>query len=178
MKRLWPHALLIGALLALAGIGSYALADNGNRIKVAAPRLIGYEENPDVSTAAKGSFEATINRRNKTIRYELSYSDLEGDVQQAHIHFGKRGVNGGISAFLCSNLPDPPPGTPECPQGGTVEGTLERADVIGPVAQGIEPMEFGELRKALRGGHTYVNVHSSEFPGGEIRAQIRERRGR
>ena len=53
-----------------------------------------------------------------------------------------------------------------------MKGTLEQEDVIGPTAQGIEAMAFDELVAAIRGGHTYVNVHSSKFPGGEIRAQI------
>ena len=35
-----------------------------------------------------------------------------------------------------------------------------------------EPARVDELVAALRGGHTYVNVHSSKWPGGEIRAQI------
>ena len=54
---------------------------------------------------------------------------------------------------------------------------LDAADVIGPngppAMQGIEPGAIGELVAAIRAGHTYVNVHSSKWPGGEIRAQIR-----
>ena len=175
MRRLGLHATIIAAFLAVAAVGSYAIAGDG-KLHVEADRLIGFEENPDVSTVARGSFEAKIDRRAKTIRFELSYSRLEGTVQQAHIHFGKPAVNGGISVFLCSNLTDPapPPGTVACPQSGTLTGTLEQDDVIGPTAQGIEAMAFDELVAAIRGGHTYVNVHSSKFPGGEIRAQIED----
>lgn len=172
MRRLGLHAALLGVILIGAGVGSYAIAGGGTSKHVEADRLVGFEENPDISTRAKGAFEARINSRAKTIRFELSYSRLEGTVQQAHIHFGKRAVNGGVSAFLCSNLSDPPPGTASCPQSGTVTGTIEPADVIGPTDQGIEPMSFGELVKAMKAGHTYVNVHSSKWPGGEIRAQI------
>ena len=56
--------------------------------------------------------------------YELSYSGLEGTVLQAHIHFGKRAINGGISLFLCANLGNGPAGTPTCPQSGTVSRTV------------------------------------------------------
>ena len=42
-----------------------------------------------------------------------------------------------------------------------------------PTPQGIEPGAFAELVAAIRAGHTYVNVHSTKWPGGEIRAQIR-----
>jgi hypothetical protein len=55
----------------------------------------------------------------------------------------------------------------------TVAGTVRAADVVGPTAQGIEPGEFAELVAAVRAGVTYVNVHSTKYPGGEIRAQLR-----
>lgn len=172
MKRLGLHAAILFVLLAVAGVASYALAGDGKRHGIGPNRLSGYQENPDISTAAKGTFRAKIDRRANKIWFKLSYSKLEGTVQQAHIHFGKRAINGGVAAFLCSNLPDPPPDTAPCPQSGTVKGTLKPEDILGPLDQGIEPLNFDELVAALRGGHTYVNVHSSKWPGGEIRAQI------
>jgi hypothetical protein len=54
--------------------------------EVEADRLVGFEENPDISTTGKGSFSAKIDRRARTISFRLSYSRLEGAVQQAHIH--------------------------------------------------------------------------------------------
>jgi hypothetical protein len=165
------RAVVLGAVIVLLGLASYAVAGGGKH-HVKAGTLTGYEENPDVSTVAKGTLELRIDDNAQTIMYELSYSGLEGTVQQAHIHFGKRAINGGIAVFLCSNLPDPPAGTPACPQSGEVGGVLEAADVIGPAGQGIEPGAFGELVAAIRAGHTYANVHSMKWPGGEIRAQI------
>ena len=93
-------------------------------------------------------------------------------MQQAHIHFGQFAVNGGISVFLCSNLGNGPVGTPECPDSGTVKGTLTAADVVGPAAQGIDPGEFDELVAAIKAGIAYVNVHTDKFEGGEIRGQL------
>jgi hypothetical protein len=95
-------------------------------------------------------------------------------VTQAHIHLAQEGVNGGIVLFLCSNLPDPPPDTPPCPgpHEGEVTGTLTAADVLAAPDQLIEAGELGEVLDALRRGKTYVNVHSSLAPGGEIRDQI------
>ena len=60
------------------------------------------------------------------------------------------------------------------PQEGVVTGTVTSADVIGPASQGIAPGEFGELVRAMRAGITYVNVHSTMFPAGEIRGQIND----
>ena len=76
--------------------------------------------------------------------------------------------------FLCSNLGNGPAGTQPCPAGpATVTGTLTAADVVGPAAQGIAAGEFEELLRAIRARVTYVNVHSSKFPAGEIRSQLR-----
>jgi hypothetical protein len=58
-----------------------------------------------------------------------------------------------------------------------VTGVITPANIIGPAAQGIAPSvdgveEFDELVDAIRSGVTYANVHSTKFPGGEIRGQV------
>ncbi|MFN2466708.1 MAG: CHRD domain-containing protein, partial [Gaiellaceae bacterium] len=136
--------------------------------------LSGYEEVPAVSTVATGRFTAHV--RNDQIEFTLSYRGLEGDVLFAHIHFGQRSVNGGVVAFLCGGG-----GKPACPPApATVSGTITASDVgAGAAAQGIAPGEFAEFLRAIRAGVTYANVHSSKFPGGEIRAQLLDdRKGR
>ncbi len=170
-------ALLVGAVAVLT-IGSYATADSGKK-QVSTGPMSGYLEGAPtgpVSSRATGSFEATIDDAAGEIDYTLSYSELEGDVRQAHIHFGQRSVNAGISAWLCetSTNQSPSASTPTCPQSGTVSGTITALEVIGPNAQGIAPGEFDELVAALRAGRAYANVHSSLFPGGEIRGQIND----
>jgi hypothetical protein len=176
MRKFGVPAALILVLLVALGVGSYAIAGGGkNHLK--ADQLIGYQENPDISTVASGRFEVTIDDDAKTLSYELEYSGLEGTVQQAHVHFGKRAVNGGVSFFLCGTAASPgPAGTPTCPQSGTVSRTIGAAEIIGPTGQGIEPGAFEEIVAAMRDGHSYANVHSSKWPGGEIRAQINDRR--
>ena len=135
--------------------------------------LTGFEEVPAISTGADGTFRARVSDSGTSVEYELTYADLEGDVTQAHIHLGQKDVNGGIAVFLCSNLGNGPEGTQACPPPpATITGTFGPDDVIGPVAQGISPGEFDELLRAARAGKTYVNVHSTLHPGGEIRSQI------
>ncbi|HZN17267.1 MAG TPA: CHRD domain-containing protein [Micromonosporaceae bacterium] len=136
--------------------------------------LSGYQEDPLViSTTGRGEFRANTDRSAQTIEYELSYADLEGSVLQAHIHVGGRAQSGGISVFLCTNLGNGPAGTQPCPAApATITGTITPANVIGPAGQGISAGQFDELINALRAGKTYVNVHTSLWPGGEIRAQL------
>ncbi|MEV0804195.1 CHRD domain-containing protein [Kribbella sp. NPDC050281] len=163
--------------LAATATGSVATAgreDAGSTPNTIREQLTGYEEDPaPISTNGSGRFQAQINDRAKTITYRLSYTTLEGAVQQAHIHFGGKAQSGGISVFLCTNLGNGPAGTQACPAApATVTGTIGPADVIGPAAQSLTAGQFDDLVKAIRNGTTYVNVHSSLFPGGEIRSQL------
>ncbi len=175
-KRTTLAVLLLGAIAVLA-IGSYATADSGKKNVDTGP-MSGYLEGAPggpVSSGANGSFEGRI--ESSSLDYTLEYSGLEGDVTQAHIHFGQRSVNGGISAWLCGTEALPgPTGTPRCPgaRSGTISDTIVAADVIGPTGQGIAPLEFAELIAAIRAGRTYANVHSSKFGGGEVRGQIND----
>ena len=144
-----------------------AVAAAGSRTHVRA-ELSGYKEVPAISSTGDGTFRAEI--RGQEIRYELTYGELEGGaVLFAHIHFGRPGTNGGVAAFLCGGGDKP-----ACPQGGSVTGVIDAADVIGPAEQGIEPGEFRELVRAVRRGATYANVHTEAFPDGEIRGNVSE----
>ena len=52
-------------------------------------------------------------------------------------------------------------------------GTVVAADVVGPAGQGIAPGQIDELMRAMRAGVTYADLHTTQYPGGEIRGQIR-----
>jgi len=178
MKRLCT-ALLVGAtILFVVPATRHVEADELGRTLRA--DLRGFEEPPAISSTGSGEFVARISHDNSSFEYKLTYEDLEGTVTQSHIHLGQRGVNGGISIWLCGTDSNPgPAGTPSCggPNSGVVTGSVDAADVIGPSGQGIAAAEFAEVLKAMRAGATYANVHSTLYPGGEIRGQIR-RRGR
>jgi hypothetical protein len=152
-------------------VSPFALAQNFHAIHEV---LSGYDEVPlALSTTGQGEFRAHISDRTQEITYELSYAALEGSVTQAHIHLGSRSQAGGISVFFCTNLGNGPAGTQACPAApATITGVIRPADVIGPAGQGITAGEFDELLQAIRAGATYVNVHSTLYPGGEIRSQI------
>jgi CHRD domain len=173
-RRRLQLVLALGLLGALAAVGVAVAGGGGTEFK---EHLTGYQEVPAVSTDADGTFEARISPSGDRIDFTLSYSELTGAVQQAHIHFGQRSVNGGISAFLCTNLGNGSPGTPACPPDpATVTGTITAEDVVGPANQGIAPGEFDELVDAIKDGWTYANVHSSLAPAGEIRGQLNDDR--
>jgi hypothetical protein len=175
VRRLQLTAVV--AVVAILGVVAVAVATNGGR-KVQ-ERLTGYEETPmTISTTGSGKFEASFSRFGEKFRYELSYRDLEGSVTQAHIHFGAKATSGGITVWLCANNPpimNAPAGTQSCPASpATITGIVGPENVVGPSSQGIGPGEFDELLAAMDAGVTYVNVHSSLYPTGEIRAQIED----
>jgi hypothetical protein len=186
LRRVLPLIALPGlALVAVSAMsGDDGRHRHDNRIFA---ELKPTEEVPAVSSlTASGRFKATVDAENQTISYELSYDGLQAPAVQAHIHVGQRRVNGGISVFLCGNPPSvpaaPTPAPPACPPApATVTGVLTAANIVGPVPQGIEATtatvnEFEELVAMLRQEIAYVNVHSSRFPGGEIRGQVRSTR--
>jgi hypothetical protein len=166
------------SLLSFIAVSTVALAQGG--FKRISEFLIGYNEVPAVSTVGNGQFSARISNDESQIDWELSYADLEGAVQQSHLHIGNVGVNGGISVFLCTNLGNGPAGTQTCPAPpATISGTILAADVSPNIAatamartQGLDTGQIDELIRAIRAGAIYANVHSSKWPGGEIRSQL------
>jgi hypothetical protein len=166
MRKLAIVVGLVAALVA-AFAGSRAVAGGGGGDFEAA--LSGYKETPmTLSSPGFGAFEAELDEDAQALSFELTFGGTPTAVSAAHIHLGARATTGGVSAFLCGGG-----GKPACPpEGGTVTGTITPADVIGPAAQGIAAGEFDELIAAMRAGVTYANVHTSQYPGGEIRGQI------
>jgi len=193
MTTRMPRSVAATLAAFTVGFSAAAMADNdrneGDRFSA---RLSGYNEvhsanattaeRGAISTDARGSFRAVIDDGASTIHYELSYEGVggrEGAVTQAHIHFGQKHTVGGIVVWLCetdaAQHPVPAlrrPVTPQCPQSGTVTGTIGPEKVIAATGQGIDAGEFDEVVRAIRAGAAYANVHSTVFAPGEIRGRI------
>jgi CHRD domain-containing protein len=171
-------------LSVLIAVSAALAASTAARSEDIRARLIGYQEVPSVSTPARGEFEGKISRDDGLIEYELSFSGLLGTVQQSHIHFGQRSVNGSVVIWLCQTATTPAPAavaglTPLCPQSGTVTGQITAANVItaGTASQQIVAGELAEVIAAIRAGVAYANVHTTPLNGGgEIRGQLRASR--
>jgi len=96
---------------------------------------------------AKGTFTATVTRSGTSgvITWRLTFGKLSGRAIAAHIHSGARGKAGPVIVPLCA----------PCRSGAHGRATVD-ASVLG----------------ALESGRTYVNVHTTKNPAGEIRGQI------
>jgi hypothetical protein len=177
----------ISAVTVFAAATAVAFADEGSR--KFNEFLNGFKEaSAIVSTSATGKFTATISRDGSSINYELTFTGLEGDVRQAHIHIGHPQNQGNIVLWLCDSTQNPSPvdTTPLCNsddvnnnRSNTVTGTLTAADIAASaVPNGIDgatEAEFAEVVALIKAGLTYVNVHSAKFAPGEIRSQLDNR---
>lgn len=103
----------------------------------------------------------------ESLSYRVSAEDIV-DVVAAHIHAGLPNQNGPIVATLYG------PAAPSGPVDGTfARGTLTPADLDGGPFAG----DWEGFLAATGRGELYVNVHTVEFPAGEIRGQVGVRKG-
>src|SRR5262249_54519581 len=84
---------------------------------------------------------------------------LTSALAAGHIHFGMPDANGPVIL--------PFPNLPTGATSGTFSGVLTAANLTpaGPI------MTFADAVAALEAGNTYSNLHTTNFPGGEIRGQ-------
>ena len=148
--------------------GSATAHDERHRQEVVRAFLLGVNETPSVSTPATGRLRAVIDEDSGLITFTLSYEGLTAAPLFAHIHFGERHVAGGVMVFFCGGG-----GKPACPAApAEITGSIMAENVIGPAAQGISAGEFAKVLAAIRSGASYANVHTTNFPTGEIRGQV------
>ena len=146
--------LVVGVVLVVgSAVGTtIALGQGGSSSNSLTARLTGNNENPRADANGVGAAAVTIvgNR----VCLAISYGGL-ARVAAAHIHRGARGQNGPIVV------------DPKFTGGPGARGTLGRC--VTPNA--------GTTAAQIRSnpGGFYVNVHSSEFPGGAIRGQLSRR---
>ena len=181
MRTLSATALLASAMLMLAVSAQaqpFVPTDSSQPLR-------GSHENPPVVSEGFGRFFANVIETPEgvvqEIEYHLRYDVVDGasDVQQAHIHIANPGNNGGIVAFLCSNLDAPADN--DCPASpGNVDGVILPEDVLAvtegdPAVTIIEAGDIDGLAKLMFDGGTYANVHTDDHPDGEVRGQINPR---
>ncbi len=128
--------------------------------------LSGDEEVPPADTDATGQAIFRL-QKDGTLYYKLIVANIE-NVRMAHIHLAPAGTNGGVVVWLYPDGP-PPALIPGRFQGVLAEGVITEANLVGALAGGT----LDDLTDAIKAGNTYVNVHTNQFPGGEIRGQIK-----
>lgn len=97
------------------------------------------------------------------MHYEVDVTNIN-NVISAHIHQGKTGINGPVVVVLF-NSESKPLGMVH---GPLAQGNFTAADLKGPLAG----KQLFDLVNMIKNGDAYVNVHTTQNPEGEIRAQL------
>ena len=142
------RSTLILAVLAALVLAAPASA----KVKRLEATMSGAQETPAADPDAHGSAKLRLDRAKKRVCFTIRVNDAVDNVLMAHIHKGGRGVAGAIVVDLFTT-PAPGPKFTGCTK-----------NVAGSVIRAI-------LRHPRR---YYVNVHTMDFQGGEIRGQLRK----
>jgi hypothetical protein len=127
----------------------------------------GSEEVPANPSLAQGQAMFQLSDDGTTLSYKLIVANIE-NVLQSHIHLAPAGSNGGIVVWLYPSAP-PAQLIPGRSQGVLAEGEITSANFVNALAGQSMDVLLGHLRS----GNAYVNVHTTQFPPGEIRGQVR-----
>ena len=156
--------ILVIALLAMGVSTAFASPD-----KIFRAHLTGAEEVTDtpVETIARGQAIFQLSKDGTELSYKLIVANIE-DVTMAHIHLAHVGVNGPVVVWL--NPPAPPPQLIEGRFSGVLaEGVITANNLVGPLAGAT----LDDLIEEFKADNADVNVHTEQYPAGEVRGQIR-----
>ncbi len=126
--------------------------------------LSGGEETPapGVLTGAVGTATVTVDVARTQVIVELQILNLPNNSTAGHIHVGPEGIAGPVVLDFAF------------PTGRTGDFglvfRLNRADFRARPEIGIHTIE--DAIDAIVNGNAYVNVHTTAFPGGELRGQL------
>src|SRR5262249_31565269 len=104
MKSLKVRVALTAIALLVASVGTTlvlaARDSHKDEVKYHA-RLSGFGEVPPKLVDGSGTFEGTLSKDHTSISWTISWTDLTGPAQAAHIHFGQPQNIGNVVVFFC-----------------------------------------------------------------------------
>ena len=163
---------IVAVLAAVLGVLTLGPAASASENFVAP--LSGGEEVPARDTHAVGVAKFKLSDDGAALEFKVNVANID-NVFAAHIHCGAVGVNGPVGVTLFMGAP----------AGGAFDGTLAEGTITAPdPGNGCGWADLAAVLAAIESGNTYVNVHTNDgvaptntgpgdFPGGEIRGQVR-----
>ena len=148
-----PRVLGLGAAVVLvAGWTTRPVARSDKYVA----EMNGAQETPANNGKATGRAELTLD--GTKLQFSVEVKDLSGPPTAAHIHVGPSGVAGPpVYTFQLKS---------KDPTGSVAEGTI---DLTKDASSGVSG---DSLKTLLNNGNAYINVHTKNFPGGEVRGQV------
>jgi CHRD domain len=115
--------------------------------------LTGAQQVPALTTSGKGTAYLTWDPSTRVVTWHITYSGLSSAATMAHFHNGASGQNGPVVIWLTKK------GSPvKSPINGKATLTADQA-------------------QQFAAGDWYINLHSKDHPGGEIRGQVTPPKG-
>jgi hypothetical protein len=158
MKRMYFGALMLATMWAAASAPGHAqsttvtLAGSGS----------GAFETPALANGAVATATCTMNRTSVEFACSARVHNIV-DLTAAHIHVGGPGVSGPVLMDI--------PGIPlRSSDDFSLSWTWREANLTLRPAQGI--LKMADVFEACSSGNCYLNFHSTQNPGGEIRIQM------
>jgi hypothetical protein len=164
--------------LGIVGVALFAVQSVSAEIRIYTTSLSGPNENPPNDSPATGFVRVTYDDIAHTLRIESNFTGLTSPTTAAHIHgLVAPPGNAGVAVPAGASLPGFPLGV----TSGGSDVTLDLTDAssyrpafITNFGGGTIPGAEAALIGGLEGGTTYFNIHTSNFPAGEIRGFIPE----
>jgi hypothetical protein len=124
--------------------------------------LEGEFENPQVDTTASGM--AVFKVAQDGIWYMINITGID-KVTASHIHGGAIGEHGPILVSLFRTNDN---------STGNINGTLTQGNITGQMLEGHASAgdKLSDIVSGMKNGTTYVDVHTIDYPAGELRGQI------
>ena len=157
MTSRWKSVLFAASLCALAA------APVSAQTFTLTANLHGGNETPAVIvTGAFGTATVTVDMTARTVSWAIDVFNLPSGVTAGHIHVGAPGAGGPTVV----NFIVPSPASNDF----RIAGTMRDTEFTLRPDQGIRSPD--DMFQAILGGNSYVNVHTTVNPGGEIRGQL------
>lgn len=141
---------------------AFALAPDASAQTLTA-NMNGGEETPILNTGAVGTAEVIVDAENQEVTVTLRVFNIPTPTTAGHIHIGAAGIAGPVVINF-----------PEALVGRTGDFAMSfRAgpnQFVARPAIGINTMQ--DAIQAILNGNSYVNIHTQQFPAGEIRGQL------
>lgn len=111
--------------------------------------LTGAQQVPPVQTAGSGSAALTYDPATRVVTWKITFSGLSSPATMAHFHGpAAAGKNAGVKVWLSE-------------KGKEVTSPISGQATLSP-----------DEAKMFEAGDMYINVHTKDHPGGEIRGQV------
>lgn len=127
---------------------------------------------PAVVSDGRGIAIISIKRKFRSAKIRVTYTNLEGEFTRIHLHCAPAGANGPIAIGFVDLV--------SLANDNSETNKLDSHTVIGRISNSQFPAGGGncgisnlwQLADAIDAGGIYWNLHTTEFPGGELRGQV------